>query len=55
VHHLPSILQLAGLLLLAVVAFLLHPILGGAVIGGELFFVGEVLERRMDARQPSQD
>ncbi len=48
-RHLPSILQIVGLIVVAVVAAWLWLPLGGLVVGAELFAVGVILERPQDA------
>jgi hypothetical protein len=44
--HLPSILQIAGLVLAIAVAAALNPLLGVAALAIALFTVGLALERR---------
>lgn len=40
-----SIIQILGFVLVAIAAFLLHPIIGLAVSGGLLVLIGHLLER----------
>jgi hypothetical protein len=44
-RHLPTLLQLAGISVVVVVAFALHVIAGGAVLGAALIVVGALLEQ----------
>jgi len=51
-RHLPSLLQVLGLVLVAVAGFLIHPILGLALTGVFVFGFGYLLERPIDASEP---